>query len=620
MKTQPISAWIVILVIALGFAPRTLAEDAAGGVLKVPTSLKAAPPVRVHAFGKNRSHAVGPLVLHWEPRGDFLADLVKSVKGTLASQDAKTGRFGTKPWICRDQNVLLPLAAAWSIEDKDNPWYHDPGLLQAIMAGGDALVDAQDKNGMWTFRKKDGSTWGQTYMPWTYSRWVRAYLLIKDAMPPERRAKWEKGLLKGYTGISKRCLGRVHNIPCHHAMGLYAAGLAFDRDDWKKQAAAFMQKVIAKQSADGWWSEHVGPVVAYNFVYSDALGTYHALSGDKEVLDALRRAAIFHANLTYPNGSKVETVDERNPYHAGVVIGNVGFSMTPEGRGWLLEQYARYKKSHKDVGADYAASMLLYGRGGAAMPTAAGRDRATWTSRDGKIVVLRRKPWFVVASGYTAEVPQNRWIQDRQNFVSVFHDELGLIVGGGNTKLQPYWSNFAVGDPSLLKHKKGDTHPKFIPPAGLVHTPTSASVKVDGAADALQASLQYGEVRCRIDVTCVDAKTVRIVYGCSGPWGRPVEGHVMLLPKLEAKVTSAGGSTAQLDAKALTWSGGQLGEWIQHAGWRLTAPSGARLLWPKLPHNPYKKAGEASASAGRIVLAFGMTQGRSRCEMTLSVP
>ncbi len=62
----------------------------------------------------------------------------------------------------------MPLAAAWSIKDPANPYYHDKKLLAAIGKGGEALVDAQDKDGMWLFRKKDNSTWGQIYMPWTY--------------------------------------------------------------------------------------------------------------------------------------------------------------------------------------------------------------------------------------------------------------------------------------------------------------------------------------------------------------------------------------------------------------------------------------------------------------------
>jgi len=552
----------------------------------------------------------------WNPRVEALAGLVKSVKGILDTQDPQTGRFGSKPWICNDQNVLLALAAAWSIKDDRNPWYHDPKLLNAIIAGGDALVDDQDPKGMWTFRKKDNSTWGQIYMPWTYSRWVRAYLLIKDAMPPDRRAKWDRGLLKGFEGISKTCLKSVHNIPCHHAMGLYAAGLAFNREEWKKQAAEFMGRVVAAQSPDGWWSEHLGPVVSYNFVYSEALGVYYAMSGDEKVLEALRRAAIFHANLTYPDGSSVETVDERNPYHAGVRVGNVGFSMTPEGRGFLLRQLSRLKEKEKKAAVDEA--FLLYGKTGEGIPTMAGRDEHTWTSRDGKIVVLRKKPWFVVASGYTAEVPQNRWIQDRQNFVSVFHDTAGLIVGGGNTKLQPYWSNFTIGDPSLLKHKSGDTNPNFIPPPELIHVPSSVKVTVDETT--VKAVLEYGKTSCEIEITCVDAKSLRICYRASGEWDRPVEGHITLLSHLNQELVTARGASVRLEPKPFTWSAEQLGPWFRHGGWQLSVPDPARLMWPVQPHNPYKKDGSSTPAEGRLVLAFPLAQDKPECRVLLTAP
>ncbi len=554
----------------------------------------------------------------WDPRQECLTELAKSVKGILKNQDAKTGRFGKAPWVCGDQNEVFPLAAAWSAKDPSNPWYHDPNLLKAIMAGGDILVDEQDPKGMWTFRKKDNSTWGQIYMPWTCSRWVRAYLLIKDAMPAERRAKWERGLLKSYEGISKTCLGQVHNIPCHHAMGLYAAGVAFNRDDWKKQATEFMGKVVEKQSPDGWWSEHVGPVVSYNFVYSEALGVYFALSEDAKVLEALRRAAVFHANLTYPDGSGVETVDERNPYHGGVRTGNVGFSMTPEGRGFLVQQASLARAAHRGMSADEAASFFLYGRTGDAIQTAASRDQYTWTSRDGNIVVFRRRPWFVVASGYTAKVPENRWIQDRQNFFSVFHDTQGLIVGGGNTKLQPYWSNFTIGDPALLKHKEGDIHPKFTPPSGLVHTP--ASVEVRQGPAGVDLHMNYGTVGCQIQVTCLDPRSVRIEYRSGGGWDQPVEGHLTLMPHVEQKLTTAASGAFELKAGPLNLPAEKVGAWLRHSGWQLSGPVGGSVIWPAKPHDPYKKDGRSLSEAGRLVVSCPLTKDRAGWEAVLSIP
>ena len=117
----------------------------------------------------------------------------------LASQKPN-GQFGTEPWISTDQNVLLALAAAWSLQDSSH--HHSEQVLGAIARGGDALIDAQDEKGMFVFRKKDHSTWGQSFHPWIYSRWVRAYEIARDAMDDATRKRWDAALQKGYEGIS----------------------------------------------------------------------------------------------------------------------------------------------------------------------------------------------------------------------------------------------------------------------------------------------------------------------------------------------------------------------------------------------------------------------------------
>ena len=112
---------------------------------------------------------------------------------------------------------------------------------------------------MWLFRKKDNSTWGQIYMPWTYASWIRAYVLVKDALPKAQRAKWEKGLLLGFNGISKTTLTRIHNIPCYDAMALYIAGVAFKNEAWKKQAWDFERKVIEAAGPRGLLERELRP-------------------------------------------------------------------------------------------------------------------------------------------------------------------------------------------------------------------------------------------------------------------------------------------------------------------------------------------------------------------------
>jgi len=546
----------------------------------------------------------------------MLRDLVAGVPAILKSQDAETGRFGSGIWIVGDQNVILPLAAAWATESKDNPYYHDPTILEAIMSGGDALIADQDPNGEWMFRKKDGSTWGMSPMCWTYSRWIRAFSIVKDAMPEDRRKKWEAALTLGYNRIATKYLNHVHNIPAHHAMGLYVAGKTLNRPEWCKQASEFLAQVAAKQDPVGFWSENHGPVVNYNYVYVDALGTYYALSRDPAVLGALERAARFHAAFAYPNGHNVETIDERNPYHAQISYGNVGFTFSPEGRGWMARQYAAGGKSKGGFGAEHAAMLLLYGDEGPTASTASSESDRAWVSPDGRALVRRRAPWFVCLSSYHCPVPRNRWIQDRQNFVSIYHDRVGLILGGGNTKLQPLWSTFTVGDTSLLRHEPGDISPSFAEPEGLFHVPSAAGLK---KTDPVGIGLDYGPERCSVAVEPVDDTTLRIHLHASANSGAPVEAHLTLLPRIGKPFGAANLPARELSNEAFSLSSKDLGDWIEHAGWRLSAPAGARVDWPVLPHNPYVKDGAAKPGEGRIVVSVPFEPGSSDCTLTLTV-
>ncbi|HZZ43744.1 MAG TPA: hypothetical protein VFE58_12470, partial [Tepidisphaeraceae bacterium] len=185
-------------------------------------------------------------------REEFWPAVQKAVPKLVREQDVKTGRFGDEPWIVTDQNRMWPLAVAWGEKREGNIYYHDPKVLEAVMKGGDALIDGMDSEGMWTFRKKDGSTWGQIYMPWTWSRWIRAYGIIKDAMPAERRARWEKAMTQGIEGMIAKVLPEaLQNIPATDAAAIYYAGQIFGREDWKKAGADYLHRIVEAQNPGG---------------------------------------------------------------------------------------------------------------------------------------------------------------------------------------------------------------------------------------------------------------------------------------------------------------------------------------------------------------------------------
>jgi len=550
-------------------------------------------------------------------KDEIVPVLVRQVPGILKSYDPETGHFGHGIWLSTDQNPMYPLAVAYAYEAPGNRYYKKKELLEVIMKAGDALIDDMDEMGQWEFRKKDGSTWGMTLMPWIYSRWIRAFGLIKDDMPPDRREYWTKALTLGFTSISQNALSRVHNIPTHHAMGLYVAGEALERPEWRQQASDFMMKVVDKQSEGGYWSEHVGPVVSYNFVYVDALGTYYALSKDQRVLPALERSSRFHRYFVYPNGDRVETVDERNPYHAGIATGNVGFTFSPEGRSYLKQQWSLYGMNR--LPADLIASLLLYGEEGpvAETPTT-GSEHLDVLSEGGedKAAILRYESWFVCLSAYTAPIPQNRWVQDRQNFVSIFHEKTGLILGGGNTKLQPAWSNFTVGDMDLLKHEAGDISPDFTPKGKLYHVPSEATLvrKPDVGLD-----LQYGPEECRIRIKPRDSRTLEYRIEAIVSFDLPIAAHLTLIPHLKETLETGGGEKVTLGESPLNFTSEQVGGMLTHAGYTLHLPRNTTLHWPALPHNPYRKDGSATIAEGRIELRIPFDKQSSAYTITVEV-
>lgn len=543
--------------------------------------------------------------------------LIERAPEALKTYDEKTGHFGSGIWICRDQESMYPLAAAYALDVPGNRYHRDAKLLETIMKAGDALAADTDDQGRWMFRKKDGSTWGMIHMPWTYSRWIRTFGLIRDDMPPERRAAWEKALLNGYDNISKTTLKHLHNIPTHHAMGLYIAGKLLDRPQWCTQAAEFLRKAAEAQSPNGYWSEGEGPVVNYNFVYVEAIGIYYAWSKDETVLPALERASRFHRNFTYPDGNCVETIDQRNPFHASVHQANVGFTFSPVGRAYLASQWAHLKDT--GFSPDSMTSYVLYGQEGPIEAADASGPQVYVLSEDGvdKAMTVRQGPWFICLSAFTTPISGSRWIQDRQNLVSIYHNKTGLLVGGGNTKLQPGWSSFTVGDPGLLAHEPGDENPKFVPAGELYHVPSAAKLIREPVPGL---DLTYGLQTCRVRVSIKDEKRLEYVVSASGEGKLPVVARLVLLPRMGETIRTGAGQERKLTDEAIAWTAEQVQGALHYAGCDSRLPACAGLSWPVLPHNPYVKDGHAAASEGRIEVRLPFTQDASEYRVGLTVP
>lgn len=506
----------------------------------------------------------------------FLRRLAAGVPKVLERFDPATGRFMHPGfvgpglgWAVTSQDVMYPLALLYKTPHPDNPYAGDRGLLETVSKAGSAVRDWQYPDGQVEFIKIDGSKWGPTYMCWTQYHWLEAYRLLRDDLDPAVRQRWEEGLRLALDGTLAMLTRewRVHNIPAWHAMTLVRAGQVFDRADWLAAGRDMIYRVVAAQTPHGYWNEHGGPTTSYNLVYVHAIGLYQAFTGDDGVRDCLARCLEFHMKFTYPDGTLVETIDGRVKYHRNVSDRAwSAYSLFPEGRRfvrWLVQQAERAGQNAACSPAT-ASAFEHFARGEEApIP----QDQEAYDLAMGEMArVVKVGKWFACFSAIITEPAENRWGMDRQSFVGLYHDDCGLIVGGGNSREQPAWSNFVVGDSYLPKEAR-------LIPGGveLEYHPGCCSIGMTHNNGQALLTFRLGSVSGSEDAHC------RLPL-------RVTPGQVL---------TTAASERFTASDQPIRVTGREAGGWIACDGWQVELPEGATFEYPVRPFNPYAKDGSA---------------------------
>ena len=508
--------------------------------------------------------------------------LVTAVEQALPRFQEETGRFitapdgplapGAKPeeigWCPINQDIVYALATTY--HEPHNPYFGSPRLLDIACRAGDAIRGFQYPDGQVEFLKADGSKWGPTYMGWTNYAWLEAYDLLREELGEERRRRWEEGLTLAHAGQARELqTAGVHNIPAWKAMGCYRAGQIFNRPDWQRIGQEMIAKVVAAQAPGGFWPEHGGPSTLYNLVYVHALGLYYHFAHDASVLPALQVATDFHTLFTYPDGPVVETIDGRVKYRRDIGnFGLPGFSLFPRGRRYVrfLVDAMRPDRDLVHCQGGLLPSAYHHMSDGEEEPIPLDQERFCSNYRD-RAIVCRERPWFACLSAFVAPAADSRWGQDRQSFLSLWHEDCGLIIGGGNSKEQPEWSSF-VADGRYLPDR---------------------ARTVDGGC---AVALAYGNVYCLLELD-VQPDAVTIIGQAEK--GSALQQLVVNIKRGQTLQTATGLRTVAADAP-LNWDTRQLGQWLQVDNWRIEVPHGARLQWPSMPFNPY--AADAAAPQG----------------------
>jgi dienelactone hydrolase len=508
----------------------------------------------------------------------YLEEGVARVEARLAvAPAAGLKELETEPGWRHFPSALLAaavLAKQASDADLRRRMLHNAGTI------GDLLV-REHESGYYASRLDHHR---DTYM------WLDSFRLLKDDLDPGRSARWQRALLEQVTAIVQD-VARLQDYPAYQSpfigtspnhfslwsSTVYLAARIFAQPDWEKLSSKVLHRfAAAEQSPDGYWGEHssAGPTTGYDYLTSTAIALYWELSRDPAALEALRRATSFHEYFTWPDGTPVETINDRNRYWPPSMWGHFGFSNFPDGRRYaefLTSFYSLQPFSLESLGR--LAQNALYWHDGPA--EAIPQDRTAYARQMTATAGMRKSgPWTVCLSGIVATQAQtNQFYLDRQGNLSVFHDRLGLIITGANSKRQPELATF-------YEHA-GDVEN---------HLPLSSRLKLSDAGDRLALSYNtfFAEFKLPPFTQTLALDVAVTSRSRAGDRGLVLQ----LCLKAGQFLETEAGTTVFLTGDPLVLQPPQIGGWIHHNGWLLKAPPGARLEWPVRPYNPYSNAPE----------------------------
>ena len=538
---------------------------------------------------------------------------VKRIEERLAAEpEATLASLESQPGWTHFPNAILMPAVLYSKSHAANKHFGDTAMLQLALRIGDLLV-VEYNNGHYTSR---GDNDWDTYM------WLEAYRLLEKKLEDERRTQWKEILLKELSLLEPK-LVKCENYPWYNApfittspnhYSIYAStllvgGHVFDKPEWITLSTKVLHRFcVEEQTVDGYWGEHsqAGPTTGYDYLTVTQIALYWEYSKDPEALKALRRSTDFHKYFTYPDGTPVETINDRNRYWGVSMWGHFGFSHFADGRRYaaFLTSFFPYGGDTKSYGGDLQslgriAQDALYFHEGKTEPIP--QDETEYAHAMKVPAGIRKTgDWVVTYSGIIAPpVSINNFFLDRQSHFSVFNKKTGLIISGANSKRQPELATFeeAIGRDSI-------------------HMPVSSRLQMSDDTDKL--ALAYNVFFAVLEVPKPMQKQLNFRFATTYKWGDAISQlHLQLMLKAGDTLKTGAGRKIILGKEKIELSSDDLSGLIKHNGWTLHLPTGMHLEWPVYPFNPYKDAPETELERAIGVLSLTLQQKDEEFRFTL---
>jgi hypothetical protein len=541
---------------------------------------------------------------HW--KSDCLPDLYYEVLARSAELESRLqapdGRFRTnvpespadeeRSWRVTVMQYIYVPALLYTSQHPVNPLQKDKRLLEMALRAGDYLASIIDSDGEFKPTVNGRPVSALDSHRWLYC-WAEAYGLLKDHLDQGRKAAWSGALIRAATALAGDLAPRVDRpryiapfigtSPNHYglwATTLWRIGMILEKEEWVQLAEPVLYRFVREVAPGGYWAEHDGPTMNYDYLNGSVAGLYWHFSSDPEALRAMRLNTDFHIHWTTPDGIDIYTIDQRNrnSFRVNASWGLFTFCYFPEGRRFsrfkLLAALGDSDDPLAALGLQALARIAQdahYHTDGAEAPIP--QELHTYRhTLDRPAVVKKTGPWVYSFSALLSPPStHNQFFLDRIVPISLWHENSGHIIAGGNSKGQPELATF------MVKRADGST------------TDLPLDALISGSWDADTMCVANEGFSLRLTIACQSNSAAVISVQAERTYNHRdtvfLNLPLRLLPGGELE--TGNGKSYKLAENEIRLSGASLGGSLSYNHWRITLPESARFVWPYYTYTPY---------------------------------
>ncbi len=221
-------------------------------------------------------------------------------------------------WKFRDfpltmwQASMMPLATLWRTPHPRNPYHRQPQLAAWLAAALAHTIDRQHRNGAFDsftpYSQDHGVTLAMVLTLCTTAE------LLDDALPPALGERTRGAVQRAcaFAAASDEDYAFINNHQAAFALAYVRAARLTGDDTLRTRADEVIDRILARQSPDGWFEEYGGPDPGY-----ETFGlTYLALASQEherpDLVRALARSVQFLSHCVHPDGSIGGSYGSRN--------------------------------------------------------------------------------------------------------------------------------------------------------------------------------------------------------------------------------------------------------------------------------------------------------------------